>query len=61
MAKGKIVAAKAVKRNKGKMYFVDGQGNVRETSMNRRGGKKGRHVCAAKKRPATKRQSKKRR
>lgn len=51
MAKGTIVAKNAVSRKKGKMYFVDGSGNVREVTMNRRGGKKGRHVCkvAAKK------------
>ena len=36
MAKGKIVAAKAVKREKGKMYFVDGDGNVRSVTMKRK-------------------------
>lgn len=46
MAK-KIVVKKAVTRKKGMLYFVDGSGNVVETKMNRKGGKKGRHVCKA--------------
>jgi hypothetical protein len=65
MAKGKIIAPKAVKREKGKMYFIDGSGNVRETKMNRKGGKKGRHVCRVEKpktsRPKAKAKTKKRR
>lgn len=36
MAKGKIVKKKAVNRRKGYMYYVDGDGNVRETKMKRR-------------------------
>lgn len=36
MAKGTIVAAKAVTRKKGYMYFVDGDGNVRSTPMGKR-------------------------
>ena len=47
MAK-KIIVRAAVKRQKGKLYFIDGNGNVVETSMNRKGGKKGRHVCSTK-------------
>jgi hypothetical protein len=31
--KGHVVAAKAVKRRAGCMYFVDAHGNVRETEM----------------------------
>lgn len=36
---GKIVVSKAIKRKPGCMYYIDGNGNVRETKMNR-GGKK---------------------
>lgn len=35
MAKGTIVKKGAVKRKKGFLYFVDGDGNVRETKMAR--------------------------
>lgn len=45
MAKGKIVSKGAVTREKGHLYCVDGQGNVREAKMNRRGAKKGHKVC----------------
>lgn len=59
----KIVAKKAVKRKPGYLYFVDGDGNVKVTKMNRKGGKKGRKVCsvkkAAKKKAATKKTAKK--
>jgi hypothetical protein len=48
MAKGTVVAKKAVTRKKGYLYFVDADGSVRETKMNRKGGKKGRKVCAPK-------------
>ena len=43
---GTIVAKKAVKRRAGYLYFVDGDGNVKESKMNRKGGKKGRKVCS---------------
>lgn len=45
MAKKKIVAKKVITRKPGKLYFIDKSGNVVETSMNRKGGKKGRKVC----------------
>ncbi len=32
----KIIISKAVKRKKGMLYFIDGKGNVVETSMKRR-------------------------
>lgn len=44
-AKGTVVAKTAVKRKSGYLYFVDGEGNVRESKMNRKGGKPGRKVC----------------
>ena len=45
MAKGKIITAKAVPnikklRSEGKMIYVDKEGNIRATAMNRKGGKK---------------------
>jgi hypothetical protein len=49
-----IVAKKVVKRKAGYMYFVDGQGNVGEAKMNRKGGKKGRKVCSSSKPTARK-------
>lgn len=50
MPKGKIITKKAVDnasqlRKKGMMLFVDREGNVRVTKMNRKGGKRGRKVC----------------
>jgi hypothetical protein len=51
----KILAKKLVSRKKGKLYFIDGSGNVVETDMNRKGGKKGRTVCGTKKRKPAKR------
>lgn len=42
-----VILPKAIVRKPGMMYYIDGQGNVVETSMNRKGGKKGRHVCKA--------------
>ena len=33
---GTIVLKNAVKRQKGMLYFVDGDGNVRKTKMKRR-------------------------
>ena len=44
-----IVAKKAVKSKPGYLYFVDADGNVKETKMNRKGGKKGRKVCSSSK------------
>jgi hypothetical protein len=46
MAKGTVVAKTSVKRKSGYLYFVDADGNVRETKINRKGGKKGRKVCS---------------
>lgn len=54
MAK-KILVRGAVKRQKNKLYYIDGSGNVCEATMNRKGGKKGRSVCAVKKRKPAKR------
>lgn len=39
MAKGTIVAKNAVKRQKGFLYFVDKDGNVRRVPMKRRKGR----------------------
>lgn len=36
---GKIVVKKAVKRKPGYLYYVDGDGNVCETPMKRKGKK----------------------
>jgi hypothetical protein len=36
MAKGTIVVKKAIKRQKGMLYFVDRYGNIRKTGMKRR-------------------------
>lgn len=36
MAKGTIVARGVVKRKKGQLYYVDGEGNVRSSPMKRR-------------------------
>ncbi len=44
-SKGTIVAKGVVDRYEGYLYFVDGAGNVRESKMNRKGGKRGRKVC----------------
>lgn len=40
MAKGTIVSKSKVKREKGYLYFVDKQGNVRKVKMARRGRRK---------------------
>lgn len=45
MAKGKVVKKNVVERRKGYLYFIDASGNVRESKMNTKGGKKGRKVC----------------
>lgn len=37
---GRIVAKKAVKRRPGYLYYVDAQGNVRESKLHRGGRKK---------------------
>ena len=61
MAK-KILKKAVVKRQSGKLYFIDKAGNVCETSMNRKGGKKGRKVCGVKpKKRATKKAAPKKR
>lgn len=44
MAKGTIIEKNVVSRRKGYMYFIDGEGNVREVKMNTKGGKTGRTV-----------------
>lgn len=49
MAKGTVVASKAVKREKGYMYFVDGEGSVRKTKMGKKSAKKAAPKKAAKK------------
>jgi hypothetical protein len=49
---GKVLLKNAIKRQKGKLYYIDGKGNVCESSMNRKGGKKGRKSCAAPKKKA---------
>ena len=56
---GKILVKSAVTRQKGKLYYIDAKGNVCEASMNRKGGKKGRSVCVAKKAVPKKRKAKK--
>ena len=43
-----IVKKSVVNRKKGYLYYIDGKGNVCEAKMNRKGGKKGRKVCAVK-------------
>lgn len=68
MAKGKIVAKKAItKRKKDHLYFLDADGNVREVKRNTKGGKPGRKVCkkakpkakSTKRKATSKRKSKK--
>jgi len=56
MAKGKVVSKTKIKRKSGYLYYVDGNGNVREAKM-RRGAKKGHKTC---KKPAKKKASRKR-
>lgn len=43
---GKVILKSAITRKPGYMYYLDGKGNVLEAKMNRKGGKKGRTVCA---------------
>jgi hypothetical protein len=50
---GKVIVKSAIKRQKGKLYYIDAKGNVCEATMNRKGGKKGRKVCVTKKRKPT--------
>jgi hypothetical protein len=52
---GKIIVKNVVKREKGKLYYIDGQGNVCEAKM-ARGGKKKRKSAKKKvtKKPAKK-------
>lgn len=64
MAK-RIVLKKAVTRKPKKLYYIDAAGNVCESDMNRKGGKKGRKICAVKtkkaaakkRKPATKKRA----
>lgn len=58
MAKGKVVAKSNVKRKKGFLYYVDADGNVRETAM-KRGGTKGAKRCSLKSLEAAKAKRKK--
>lgn len=44
----KVVIKKAVKREKGKLYFVAKNGDLMSATMNRRGGKRGRKSCKRK-------------
>ena len=52
MATKKVISKNAVTRRAGYLYYIDGNGSVVETKMNRKGGKKGRSVCSPK--PAAK-------
>jgi hypothetical protein len=36
MAKGTIVVKKAVKREKGYLYYIDKEGNIRRTKMGKK-------------------------
>jgi len=47
MAKGTLVSKTRIKREKGYLYFVDGNGDVRKTKM-QKGAKKGRKTCKRK-------------
>lgn len=44
-SKGKIVAKNVITREKGNLYFIDKDGNVRSSKMNRDGAKKGHRTC----------------
>ena len=48
---GKILVKNVIKRKKGFLYYVDGDGNVCEAKM-ARGGKRKKKKVAAKKKPA---------
>ena len=54
---GKVVKKNVIKRKKGYLYYVDGQGNVCEARMARGGKKKKKKV--AKKKPVKKKITKK--
>lgn len=54
---GKIVKKAAVKRKKGYLYFVDGDGNVRETPMANNRKKATKKKVATKKKATTKRKT----
>lgn len=43
-----IVAKTNIKREPGYLYYIDSNGNIARTKMNRKGGKKGRTVCTKK-------------
>lgn len=45
---GKVIAKKVVKRKKGYLYYVDGQGNVCEAKMARGGKRKKKKVVKKK-------------
>jgi hypothetical protein len=45
---GKVIIKSAVKRKPGTLYYIDGQGNVCEAKMKRKGAKK----TTAKKKPS---------
>jgi len=38
---GQIIIKKAIEREIGKMYYIDGQGNICEVELSRKGRKKG--------------------
>jgi hypothetical protein len=43
---GKVILKNAIKREKGKLYFLDKEGSIRETKM-ARGATKGHKTCKA--------------
>lgn len=57
MAKGRIVQKTGIKRKKGYLYFVDADGNIRESKM-QVGSKRGRRTCRKPAKTAKKRTSK---
>jgi hypothetical protein len=48
---GKIIKKNVIKRKKGHLYYIDGQGNVCEAVMARGGKKKKKKKAKAKKKP----------
>lgn len=57
MAKGTIVKKGVVKRQKGYLYYLDREGNLRKKKMNRSGAKKGHKTCSTPKKSAAKKKS----
>lgn len=53
----KIIAKKVITRKAGYLYYLDKQGNVHETKMNRKGGKKGRTVCKVSKKKTSRKKA----